>query len=231
MAFSRNFVYEKDADFGNLGLRPAWMATGNTTSEVSHDVLEHFGPNKLNPIEDELMALGAMLAVRGETGALETQYRSCEEQLAMLVSGVLQEIYEQDRPMPAAESSRALDDGYEWAERVIQRVAQDGIKHLDAWADDACNEMLFDIRSNAGHLSQAVTTWLRRGYRKAQKRYAGADLFTVGNHLTKKLDELSRRIVKSELVPYGATVTFRVDSRRLDVSFKIDGQPPERFGF
>lgn len=68
MPIIRDFVYQDDEDTGLIGLMPRWMPNANTTYAVAHDILEHFMPNGLTAGEDELEALGALLALRIENG-------------------------------------------------------------------------------------------------------------------------------------------------------------------
>lgn len=225
MPIIRDFVYQDDEDTGLIGLMPRWMPNANTTYAVAHDILEHFMPNGLTAGEDELEALGALLALRIENGVFNG-HLSDVDQLAAVVSSTLCDIVRDELPLLRPCPSRALHEDYIWAEELIQRATSRALelsrKELD---DQPLGELFEDERA----LARAVIGYLRRGYRKTLRRFEGCDLYTLGNSLFKKLNSASKRLVESELLQLGDQVRVLVDPRNASVRFKVNGHAFDDF--
>lgn len=230
MPIIRDFIYKEDEETGLSGLVPVWMPNGNSTTQVAHDVLEHVLPGDHTPIEDELMALGAVLALRIENDAL-TRYRSHADQLAILVANVIQDVERYDLPLPRRCPSRGLGEEYAWAEDLISQGATKGIeiarKEMDY--DKTFEEEEAAVFADIPALRANIVGYLRKGYRKAVRRYANRDLYTVGQVLFKRLNEASEKLVSSEMLEVGDRVRVLVDVRRCDVSFKVNGVDSEMY--
>lgn len=227
MPIIRDFIYQEDEESGLLGLLPTWMPKANTTTAIAHDVLEHFFPRELTAAEDELVALGALLALRIENGVFHNYY-TYAEQLAQTVSSVLTDIDRDSLPVPRPCPSRRLSDDYRWADDLILEAVPKSIAAARRELSDAEEPW---VLADTSALEQAIVGYLRKGYRKAVRRFASADLYTIGASLFKKLDACSKKLVDSDMLREGDRVRVMVDPRRGQVWFKVNGRSAEAYGF
>ncbi len=225
MPIIRDFVYQEDDDTGLLGLLPTWMPNANTTTAIAHDVLEHFGSTQLSPVEDELVALGALLALRIENGVFNSRL-SDVDQLAAVVASTLTDIDRDDLDPPRPCATRPLSDLFDCAEEVIQAASTKALEMARRELEDYSNT---PFTHDAVELRETVVGYLRRGYRKAMKRFEDCDLYTVGHSLFQRLNKASEELVRSEMLQVGDRVRVLVDARRSAVSFKVNGQPAEAY--
>lgn len=216
MPIVSKFVFETD-ESGVLGFRPVGIKGGTSTPGVAHDILEHFPDPKLSGVEGELMALGAMLALRIETGAV-SPHRSAAEHLALVMTEVVKWCADNCRtvkPLP----SKSLHHCYAWAENTIQEAAR--MVHGFVVRNDRTRK---DALPEPQALALAVIPWLRLGYRKALRRYDGLNLYTVGNHFFNKVDKFSEKLQTSEILEEGTEVTFLVSPRNGSIKAVAYGQ-------
>lgn len=154
---------------------------------VAHDVIEHRVRDS-GSIEDELLALGACLLVRGQGGYWANSF-SCPgyhigsdigEMLGLQYGGVDDGIADPGRTLPLSSDVEA------WISKAItqtQRLIRDDSKsHLD---DDVLD---FCIRARG---------WLRRGYRRAQHRYQGISPFVL-THLFQTIEKQADRFLADD---------------------------------
>lgn len=228
MAISRQFVFERSDTTGDVGLKPLWLKVADPVMGVAHDMLEHFGPSSLSAVEDEFLALGAVLALRIEPGVMTRHNIPEHKQLANLVSTVLGEIVDYQIDAPRAMSSRKLADDYSYADDIILAAVPLAFEmafkeHAERDEDD-----LAVLRHPA--LQETVVSLLRKGYRKAQLRYADVDLYTLSKCVFTELDSYSRRLVESCMLREGDKVSLSVNVHRGTVSCRVNGIPGERLG-
>lgn len=174
-------------EFGVLGLWPIgryWADPCTSGMTLAHDMLEHF-PRDDGTVEGELMALGAALYVRdGDSYFSSKGNRSGYEKNiggdAYILNTFLKEAGRRllqplpnDRPLRDPDIERQLAGTAAEMRRVLLAEG------LDAeWAD-----------------GPSALNWLRRGYRRAAKRYHGIASFWMMcafSILEKKADYIIR---------------------------------------
>lgn len=231
MRVNRNFVFETDEDSGITGFRPTWMKAASPTTGVAHDMLEHFGPSGLSAFEDELLALGSVLALRIEPDVF-SRYKPQLNQLADLLGSVIIDAIEAEMDTPRPASSRPLGQDLAWADELIVAATHLALRQVPETANwDKDDEQEFErdcpesvrARLRDPALATALIGWLRRGYRKAHARYARQDLYTVGSWSFKKLNEFSEKACRAEQLVEGDRVGISIDLRHGDISIRVNG--------
>lgn len=231
MRVHRNFVFETDADSGVAGFRPRWMKAANATTGVAHDMLEHFGRSDLSAFEDELLALGSVLALRIESDVF-SRYKPQLNQLADLLANVVVDAIEAEMDAPRPAATRPLGQELAWADELIiaaTAMALRQVPEMGNWDKDESQAFAQDCpesvraRLQDPALAAALIGWLRRGYRKAHARYARQDLYTVGSLSFKKLNEFSEKACRSEQLVEGDQVGISIDLRCGDISIRVNG--------
>jgi len=162
---TRTFEYREDND-GNVGFIPVnapAMFNAGDGRIVAHDMLEHF-TNTTCSWEDELLALGAMIYVRGEYGYF-TSNRCNPEWEVHLASDLLQ-------VMGFVSNNRHLHDV---KVRDTNGVGE-GIDHAIAIAYSSmlAERMYAEDAYNIAVIKQQIPLirkWLIKGYNKANARY------------------------------------------------------------
>jgi len=158
------FTVREDEEFGGQGLKLNGLDWISPTSGMgaAHDMLEHF-PGDNGTMEEEMMALGAMLFVRGET-----------------YNGMIGGLYSVAENM--ASDFRNFNDYFQ-ADNRTGRLRYPGITrklrdfdHLE----DIITEMVCTVRNMFADEEEQIPAWIndadirgwmRRGYRKARRRY------------------------------------------------------------
>lgn len=217
MAIISEFIYGTDPETGMVGYRPIWIKGGESTTGVAHDILEHFPNKNLPGVEGELMALGAMLALRIEQGAT-AQHISSEKELALLTLATLRWAIENNRTIKTPRTY-SLHHVYDWAENVIQGASK--LVYDLLIQEEQLDPEFMPERST---LEAAVVAWLRTGYRKALKRYDGLDLYSIGNRFFNDLDKFSERLDRHENISEGTRITFVVSPRNRTFSAYAHGR-------
>lgn len=234
MPIHRTFIFQEDDDTGLMGLKPDWIRNANAFQGVAHDVLEHFPLNeRLNVVEDEMQALGAVLALRIASGQFSHLLTNANH-VSNLVYGVLSDMSSYGLERPRFKSTRPLQDDQDWAEKAIQEGVGQAIVMMRSEMQDELDFADEDERSEAeeglARLKDSLISHLRTGFRRAQRRYAKADIYTVGSYLFNKLDKLSKSICESECLGEGDKVSFSVDTHRCHVSARINGLSLDYYG-
>jgi hypothetical protein len=204
----REFVLEIHAGFGSLGARPVGMPHADPLGgmAVAHDVLEHF-PGDGGGVHDELMALGAALFVRGRyyfgnNGGNPSPEDNISADFPELFHHVIHEDFALRRP---PKSKRTYVD------EELQEIVRLGFRKIrDAYPEDALeNKTWLDHDRWLG--------WLRRGYRRAVRRYRDCpDHAVCGMFL--RIEELADRAIKQG--EEGDRFTVSVSLHRRDVALK-----------
>jgi len=176
--------YVTDPEFGTLGWRlkgaPVEFNAGDGRT-VAHDVIEHFWDGKTDRWEDELLALGAMIFVRWESGYLSGRYYSgLGENLSADLEKCL-EFIANERDIKPISTYRLKDDGIEAdIEEAIRLATKEFIEYVDG--DVAGNRQM--VSEN----SENIKGWIRTGYRRARRRYRS---IAVASSL---FDSISRQV-------------------------------------
>lgn len=130
---------------------------------IAHDILEHF-PKDEGTEEDELLALGAALYIRGN-GNYWNQRIGPEEQLAPDFVTLYRT---NPRLLSPGRTTKLGAYVEEWITKNLERFEKE---LLSDWEDvDA---------SGVESWVSAARGWLRRGYRRAARRYKATDPYTL----------------------------------------------------
>lgn len=225
MPIVRDFTYEEDHETGSDGLKPSWFDNANPTSGqgVAHDMLEHFA-NQSDPIAGELQAIGAVMALRWENGEVSG---SDVTAMAYSISQCLTDLCWQNLSEPAPARSRRLSDDYSYADDVIVAAV---VKAWDlALAELADHGGVEDVLTPTVRVS--VLAHVRRGYRKAQRRYAHADLYTVGICFFKQVQARVDKLLSNGMLALGDKVRVSLDARKLDINIRVNGRCAHDWGY
>ena len=182
---SREFIYKED-EHGNVGWIPEWLpnATSGDGRTVAHDVLEHM-PNSTNrnSSEDELVAMGAVYYIRGETGLLYSPYRDITETIASDIYFILSD--------SANNGERIRSPGFKYklsdysVDDTFKQATREGIKSFKENYED-------DIDILDENTYTYILNWMRIGYRQAINRYKNTDQGTIGyifNQIQREVDK------------------------------------------
>lgn len=212
----REFTYGTDSDTGMEGLKANWMPNAEPGNGrlCAHDVLEH-DTGEPGAAEGEMMAVGTSLYIRGFSGWFHHTSQSVEEIYANDVSSILERVAEGTESLADPGATRALRDGdaeersfQELIERGFNR-ARDELPHrMEDWQEIAAEVLTAENKRRA-------LGWLRKGYRRAIRRYAGVDPYEVGRMFTELAKEIDRKI--PDLCD-GDRVTVRINAKTLRFS-------------
>lgn len=215
MPITREFIFEDN------GLIPAEMENADPGSgrTVAHDILEHFCFQG-DPVENELLALGALYLLRLESGAQRTNYElSLATLLARNVMDVLRDLMENEDLQPPRRR-RVVGRAELPCDVVLPAVGQ---------AFAGLDQAMFDEPSWSAERKQQLVAhkagfedWLLAGYKRAVQRFAQSDAFTVGSHLfeevARKTDEL---LTNAYMLQHGDHVRISVDLRTFEVNLRM----------
>lgn len=192
-------------EYGGIGLWPvgrSWADPCQAGMTLAHDILEHF-PRDNGSMEHELMALGASLYVRDGDSYFANQGRGNGSYIVNIgAEGYsLCGYMETDgrtmlKPLPR---DRPLRD--EDAEHLLSEAALEMLR--SAKINEAENHDWLRGRS--------ALDWLRRGYRKAAKRYRGISPFWMMccfTELEREIDKVLKHLEGYE------TFTISVNAKR-----------------
>lgn len=177
----RWFVMNFDPVYGGgWGWLPTWFesAVSGAGSVVAHDVMDHLEPAS-GSVEEELLALGAALLVRCESGL----YRSASLRWSDVDCSVLGSAMAAlaDPRQPLATWPRAAPNRYAAPlcapelERELARGIENALRELETvWRKEPAH--IARVRADADNFA----AWLRRGYRRARLAYRGCDPQAIG---------------------------------------------------
>lgn len=226
MPIVRDFIYETWDETGLKGLRPTWFDNADPAAGtgVAHDILEHFS-SATTVLEGESEAVGAFLLLRLANG---WNYRSGAfprseaEILSRDVETMLEGAVNDGLPLPEAAPSRRLAD--EEMDRFIVEGVRKAVRGEEALRSLMVNCDVDEEEAKAvltAQTEQGFITWLRRGYRRAVRRYAGCDTYMVGISLFARIGKVASNLIESESLWEGAKVRISVSPRRGEVNFKV----------
>ena len=162
MNIIKEFEYREDRDYGTLGWvlkdAPLVYNTGGPVI-VAHDCIEHFTNAVDGSIEDELLALGSVAWIRGDSMTEMNHRYTCGETLGSVVHDLLRI----GRPI---KDMTGHYDPWESASRYIETGIRAGVSiFLEEEEELTKGMMKQDIRNMKG--------WMLRGMRLARKRFYG----------------------------------------------------------
>lgn len=190
----RIFEWREDQELGEYGWIQKGQPTFNSSTGrmIAHDVMEHTTP-KYDHIAEEAMALGALIRVRHEAGAIGRSaygfYTAPEESIGLKIERLLESVCYGDVRITNPKPLTALRGNNRDAEEFIGDSIAAGIKQFAEERADEQAECQFTLRSPD---IQRIWVWMRHGYRNALRRYAGNEawrLNAVFNSIAHEVDE------------------------------------------
>jgi len=226
MAISRQFEYCTSDESGQPGLRPLWFEGADPVAGavVAHDMLEHFLV-QASPAEGECMAVGAYLLLRLPFSSVGTLVSGMAPPMGGDVLGILGDICENGYPVPRPVGTRPLADAD--AERLLQKAVDYAFQELPeelrsyGWGEAGAQEELDEQIQRLISARQAFVDWIRRGWRKAQRRYRHVDPYTVGVELFYRVARLADDLMASQLLWEGALVRITADPLQVRAWAKV----------
>lgn len=201
------FVCEEHKEYGGLGWRlsdkPGFDPLPGLT--VAHDVLEHF-PNGDDSPADEFQALGAAYHIRGDTGYMQRNgnVNPPSAHIASDFPDIFRHVIDEGMGLATPPKTRKLTEDHDHAERFVLDVLANVRKEMrsDDYDESFAKEVV--------RLLPLAGDWMRRGYRRACKRYSGCqfEAMHVFDLISKKADEILKHASEGDRI----TVKFDVRS-------------------
>jgi hypothetical protein len=191
MKIIRYFLQHESDDTGINGWIPMWVGKSKgfdpmQASGMAHDALEHRLCDS-GTYEEELMAFGRLIALRGLSGLGFRSFRSPEYNLGMELAGIWDRSNEENlRDLLPAPTTTKLD---RYIETFLSGVCDAFVRYVGGnnSGDDE------EVELSPVHLGH-MRSWLRIGVRDAVRRYGEIDhgCYDVGQALV-HWGELNRR--------------------------------------
>lgn len=236
--FSKTFDIVEDVDYGEIGLKPAWIRESNAGqgSLICHDMFEHAATARHGAAEEELMAIGAAYRIRGENGFFQSGYlgNQTSDVLSNDVSAILTDLSRHERSRLMAEPRRTYKLKDEQAEFVCQTAARKGIqKAITGWLyfyegdrpmesangfDSWVIGEFLDGNYTLSELHDIVVGWIRIGYTNAGRRFPEVDLYGLA-YMYKGVGESVNRLLDEAYL--GRQVRITVDLKRVKYKVKL----------
>lgn len=223
MPIVRDFLYETSDENGLTGLKPLWFPNADPTfgDGVAHDTLEHF-KSETSILEGESEAIGSFVLLRllNPARADTRSVGNKEQALCNDVREMLRGAGAESFALPRAIATRPL------ADRKADSIIVEGVRL--AFRGESAQESLMEEADISAERAQELLTeqaeagfiaWIRRGYRRALKRYGDTDYYTVGSDLFDAIAKRVDKVLASGHLWSGARVRLSVDP--MQCSFKL----------
>ena len=191
--------YEECQHTGELG----WLAKGSPETFIrghgrliAHDCLEHFKHTD-NGVQDELLALGALLFVRYKSGLI---YSDIVKTLAYELEEALRSLEDRNLTLDQLKVKSIPD------ENDIESIVEQAVQMLKASLPYLERQLLCKVYG-----------WVLTGYVKARRRYNGSWL--TAHDMFKQIDEYFNRLSRLDLFE-GMEVKMYVNFTKGKVTFK-----------
>lgn len=215
------FVIERHEEHGNIGLRPKCMPHADpfTGFGVIHDLIEH-QRNDDGSTEAELMAFGAMLLVREDSG-YHMGPRAWSAEYDIGGGGFRDEwdyhLHRHNRhPDDLREPPRVTNrDALERTYRVVRACAR-SLRNETRWDDNRV------LPSTAWWIKAAK--WMAHGYQKAKRRYRHMQAYDLGC-LFRKGEHVIDKFIEHHECYEGAEVEITLNIRKGHISIKMLDDP------
>lgn len=212
------FAWREDEQLGGFGWIPVDQPNFNASTGrgVAHDTMEHFDLTD-GSVKGELLAFGSILYTRGEGGWF---WRQFNPNIAWHMGSSLVSVFR---------------DAFHNGERI--EVPKCHVKPLDSCMEDeiqpAIDECMKQLLSEFRHdeyrpdaawyasVRKAMRGWIRRGYRKAVRRYHNADAW----RLTELYGDIARKVDLIGECEVGDILTVQISRKSLE--FKATVEYPE----
>lgn len=220
----RNFTFSTDHERGTQGLRAEWMPNADPVGGQGcmHDMLEHF-PTQTSALEGECEALGALLYLRLENGWISTRRAERPENWKVLgneLSTCLLDAVARELELPSllrtAPLAASSEESLQAALNEAFRIAH---SELDYRGDDG-KALLPE-----GNLREAFAGWVRRGYRRAVRRFTDVDTYSVSSHLFPRVSKALDKLIDSECLEEGDRIGVSLNLRELVFYVRVNGYP------
>lgn len=222
MGYTRKFVWGEDKEFGGEGWIPEGMPDFNAGvgMTMAHDVLEHFSADDAS-IEAEFMAFGSTLYIRAE-GSYWANTNSYIVDPAHHMSSdatrfIMDTLYRgQCIRSPGRTITLETVDGYE-SELVIKAFRENCLQQFRNGYD---TQERYEHRRGFRQALENAIGWMRRGYRKARRRWMPHSPYEMTSFFIQTEKQLDKLANHGE---YGDTLVVTVDPKKLKVNTRIKG--------
>jgi hypothetical protein len=210
------FEYREHEDYGSMG----WAMKGCQDADpldgkaVAHDILEHFPkvPESFG-IGGEFMALGACYYLRGETGVLSNGYYTYADNIAGEFPEILNHYLDHRLPFPEPKPT----SGTGYGEPGISEIIAEARKLCTSEDGQFCGD---PNKHDLDNMLKKARGYMRIGYRKAARRYAGLDAYTLGNCLFEDIAKIADDCLKQAEI--GMELTIYTDIKNYDARGYVD---------
>lgn len=203
-----DFVYGEDPEYGGDGWIPKKMPKFNASQGlgVAHDAMEHFDVTA-GTLEEEILAFGAMLYMRVETGWFYQQgnYHRAGTILGGDLANFLRERWYQGEMLRSVKGRpRHLD---ECMEDELDTIIDETRRQLRGELDDADWRQ---FQRDTIDVWNRLRRWMRQGYWQCKCRYRGAS-----NHdLAYAFTEIRDAVDKIKFAEQGEELHVRLSINR-----------------
>lgn len=208
MWFKREFEWREDQEYGYEGWIMKRMPHFNVVEGfgIAHDVLEHFDYG--DELKHEFMAFGAMLYIRAEGGWWHSYARNFHTPAQNMSADISRFLVENAMYVQPCRSTR-LDD--EWLEDMLAETSEQTYKLVLDEASSELEQGKFS-RADVREAIKRALHWMRRGYRKAVKRWHGAQAY----HMADLFQSITQEAENHKQGDYGHTLSISVNTRTLE---------------
>jgi hypothetical protein len=190
---------------------------------VAHDTLEHFAREGTG-ITAEILAFGAMLYIRAEGGyfyQMDHMHPDPVYHMSADLGRFIAEIVDgqhSDGALAIPPSTRRLDSEIELTlSHLLAKAMEEAKLELNGMQDLDFDDITHD--AEIAKLAQHIGDWMRRGYRRAIKRYPHSNADELSYLFSQIKNKVDREYNQAEI---GTELVVRVDPRNLDFELKLN---------
>jgi hypothetical protein len=211
-------VWGEDQEHGGFGWIPKLNPSFNAMRGfgVAHDVMEHTDLIS-GSLEEEMLAFGAMLYIRGEGG---WWWDSMNSSIASNMRGDIAQFsrdvfYQKDYGCVLGKPKRTLRIDHEWDIEEIVRQAWRALR--DEFEYEAEDWRAFQ-HYNPDYRKR-LAGWIRRGYQECVRRYKGHKAY----HLCDVFREITQKVDSYKYVEQGEElhITLEISEREVVPKFNL----------
>lgn len=222
---TRNFTFCTDEERNYQGLKADWMPNADPANGLGcmHDMLEHF-QSQTTALEGECEAIGALLFLRLENGWASSRRSVRSDDWAVMgreLSSCLIDAVDHALTLPVRLRTPTLAVG---SEETLQRALDEAFRVAFgelAYRDD-------DSRAQAlrqSGLREAFASWVRRGYRRAVRRFEGIDTYWVSDVMFPRVGRALDKLIESDVLAEGDKIGVSLNLRELAFYVRVNGLP------
>jgi len=205
------FSLREHEEYGELGLvfkgsRP-YFEPATSGFACAHDILEHPVTPHPDPIIDEYMALGAIIAGRVENNYVSEYGRVVSyEDISSDIFSLTQWCLSEDKDIclyPYGNTLRNSD-----LVSTMGGVIWSGLRSAVKEWTDLEGEKLEELLDEYDFQVTQIKGWMCKGYNLFRKRFARLDLHTVSTHLFDEISSACDEVIKNEIYEGKLLVDF-----------------------